>query len=396
MPPVEGDWATRNVATGDVAHPPPGVILITHPCTMLNIGPIQLDVPFVQAALSGYSDLPMRLLARRYGAPYALNEVMLDRLVLEPGKRRKAILDVHVHDHPVGGQLMGADPEVFAPAAAAMAEAGYDVIDINFGCPVKKVLGRCRGGFLLSQPADALDIIRRVHDAVGKTHPVTVKMRRGMDDSPQSERDFFTILDGAFEIGVAAVTVHGRTVKQRYVGPSRWEFLARVKRHVGDAIILGSGDLFSADACVRMINETGVDGVTIARGAIGNPWIFEECRALWSGRPLPPPPTIERQRRAIAMHFEEIVGVYGESLGTRIMRKFGIKYAEHHPLARPTAEPDSPTIKPALPVRDAFLAVKTVADLHAVLDEWYDPSRSWPPVPRRTGHGDLVAAGASA
>ena len=96
------------------------------------------------------------------------------------------------------------------------------------------------------------------------------------------------------------------------------------------------------------------------------------------------------------MHFEEIVGVYGESLGTRIMRKFGIKYAEHHPLARPTAEPDSPTIKPALPVRDAFLAVKTVADLHAVLDEWYDPSRSWPPVPRRTGHGDLVAAGASA
>lgn len=290
---------------------------------MLRIGEIELDMPFVQAALSGYSDLPMRRLARRYGAPYTLNEVVLDKLVLQPGRKRHAILKVTADDHPVGGQLMGADPDVFAPAAFAMAQAGYDVIDINFGCPVRKVLGRCRGGFFLSQPDAALEIVRRVHDAVGQTHPVTVKMRRGMDDGPEAERNFFRIIDGAFEIGVSAVTVHGRTVEQRYVGPSQWSFLAKVKRHVGERVILGSGDLFSAEACVKMIRETGVDGVTIARGCIGNPWIFQECRALWHGEELPPPPSIEDQRRAVESHWTDGVETYGPQVAGKIMRKFG-------------------------------------------------------------------------
>lgn len=339
-------------------------------------------MPFVQAALSGYSDLPMRRLARRHGAPYALHEVVLDKLVLQRGKTQREILNVAPDDHPVGGQLMGADPDVFAPAAFLMAQAGYDVIDINFGCPVKKVLGRCRGGFLLSEPKTALDIVRRVCDAVGATHPVTVKMRRGMDDSPQSERNFFAILDGALAIGVSAVTVHGRTVKQRYVGPSQWSFLERVKRHARERTILGSGDLFSAEACVRMIRETGVDGVTIARGCIGNPWIFEECRALWRGESLPDPPSIARQRDAIAWHWEQAAAHYGPLLAGPVMRKFGIKYAEHHPLARQ--------------VRDAFIAVKTPDEFTRVLDEWYDPARDWPPVVRREGHGDLIAAGACA
>jgi len=347
---------------------------------MLTIGHIRLDLPFVQAALSGYSDLPMRRLARRYGAPYALNEVVLDKLVVQPGKKRREILRVASDDHPVGGQLMGANPDDFAPAAVAMAGAGYDVIDINFGCPVRKVLGRCRGGFLLSQPESALTIIRRVHEAVGATHPVTVKMRRGLDDTETARRNFFRILDGAFEIGVAAVTVHGRTVEQRYVGPSRWRFLAEVKRHVGDRVILGSGDLFSAESCLRMIEETGVDGVTIARGCIGNPWIFEECAALWRGEPLPDPPSIARQREAVASHWADVVEVHGPLLGGKIMRKFGIKYAEHHPMARS--------------VRDAFVGVKSPNDIEGLLDQWYDPSVDWPPVTRREGHGDLIAAGA--
>jgi len=347
---------------------------------VLRIGPFEFDVPFVQAALSGYSDLPMRRIARRYGAPYALNEVVLDKIVITPGKKQKAILSVTPDDHPVGGQLMGANPDEFAPAAAAMSEAGYDVIDINFGCPVRKVLGRCRGGFLLSQPMTAIDMVRRVVDAVGTRRPVTVKMRRGMDDSSASEANFFAILDGAFELGVAAITVHGRTVEQRYIGPSRWDFLAKVKRHVGHRTILGSGDLFSAQACVDMIRQTGIDGVTIARGCIGNPWIFEECRALWAGDDLPDPPSIARQREAIAAHFAESVGVYGADTAFRIMRKFGIKYSEHHPYARQ--------------VRDAFIAVRTADDFRRVLDEWYDPQAEWPPVQRREGHGDLIAAGA--
>jgi len=258
---------------------------------------------------------------------------------------------------------------------------GYDVIDINFGCPVKKVLGRCRGGFHLSNPAIALDIVRRVLAAVGSTHPVTVKMRRGMDDSPESERNFFTILDGAFEMGVSAVTVHGRTVRQRYCGPSQWTFLKKVKKHVGEKIILGSGDLFSAEACVRMLSETGVDGVTIARGCIGNPWIFEECNAVFGGGELPPPPSIARQREAIELHWRHTEAVYDEKFAPRMLRKVGIKYSEHHPHARD--------------VRGAFVAVASGQDVREVIDRWYDPDVAWPLVRRRQGHGDLVAAGAT-
>ena len=248
----------------------------------------------VQAALSGYSDWPMRVIARRLGAPYTLCEVMLDQFLVQVNDRRRNRHFLHVSDeeHPVGGQLMGAEPEQFAAGAARLAQAGFDVIDINFGCPVKKVLGRCRGGYHLSQPDVALEIIERTRAVVPSQIPVTVKMRRGLDDTPESREKFFVILDGAFDRGVAAVTVHGRTVQQRYHGPSRWEFLAEVKRHAGPRTILGSGDLFSAADCLRMLQQTGVNGVTVAQGAIGNPWIFSQARALAAGEPLPPPPTV--------------------------------------------------------------------------------------------------------
>ena len=347
---------------------------------MLMIGSLPLPHPFVQAALSGYSDLPMRRLARSHGAAYALNEVVLDKSVLQPGKLRREILRVADDDHPVGGQLMGAEPELFGRAARDLAQAGYDVIDINFGCPVRKVLGRCRGGFLLSQPNMALDIIRRVYDAVGAVRPVTVKMRRGADHTAASERNFLEILDGAFSIGVAGFPVHGRTVEQRYVGASDWSFLTRVKRRVGDKVILGSGDLFTAHDCVRMMETTGIDGVTIARGCIGNPWIFQECRALWSGQPLPPPPTIQQQRETIAEHWRLCLHEYGPAMVGKIMRKFGVKYSEHHPCH--------------LSVRNAFLSVASVDDFENVLAEWYSPVGPWPEVRRREGVGDLVAAGA--
>jgi len=348
---------------------------------MFAIGKVPIAHPFVQAALSGYSDAPMRRIARMHGASYTLNEVVLDKLVITPGKgQRRVLRPVESDDHPVGGQLMGANPDDFAPAARLLAQAGYDVIDINFGCPVRKVLGRCRGGFLLSQPPAALDIVARVVDAVGADRPVTLKMRRGLDDSAESERNFFAILEGAFELGISAVTVHGRTVQQRYVGPSRWDFLKKVKRHAGDRTVLGSGDLFSAQACIDMMAQTGVDGVTIARGAIGNPWIFRECLALAAGQPLPEPPTIGEQGETLAAHFAESVRCHGGDKAGAMMRKFGIKYSELHPMGRA--------------VRDAFIAVKTPADYQAVLERWYDPAGDFPPVTRRASHGDLIAAGA--
>src|SRR5205823_5354129 len=275
------------------------------PC--LCIGNLAIGFPVVQAALSGYSDWPMRLLARRHGASYAICEVMLDQFLVtvkENRNRNRHFLHISDDERPVGGQLMGAEPEQFAAGARKLVQAGFDVIDVNFGCPVKKVLGRCRGGFHLSQPEVALEIVRRTRDAVPPQIPVTVKMRRGIDDSAESRDNFFTILDGALEAGAAAITVHGRTVVQRYVGPSRWEFLAEVKRHAGSGrTILGSGDLFTPHDCLEMIHRTGVDGVTVARGAIGNPWIFSQARALSEGLPLPSPPSLFEQRNVMLEHF---------------------------------------------------------------------------------------------
>ncbi len=301
----------------------------------------------------------MRVIARRAGEAYAICEVMLDQFLVQVKDQRhknRHFLHISDEEHPVGGQLMGAEPEQFAAGALKLVQAGFDVIDINFGCPVKKVVGRCRGGFHLGQPAVALEIVRRTREVVPSEIPVTVKMRRGIDDSPLSRDQFFTILDGAFQAGVAAVTVHGRTVKQRYIGPSRWEFLREVKRHVGERTILGSGDLFSAQDCLDMLTQTGIDGVTVARGAIGNPWIFSQARALADGQPLPAPPRVPEQAIVIREHYRLAEQLYGDRCGP-LMRKFGIKYASLHPDFEG--------------VRAAFIKVKQPADWLGVLDRWY-------------------------
>lgn len=330
-----------------------------HTLKPLQLGQVEIGFPIVQAALSGYSDWPMRVIARRLGAPYTICEVMLDEFLvnLKERKRTSHFLHISNEEHPVGGQLMGAIPEQFAKGAVKLCQAGFDVIDINFGCPVKKVLGRCRGGFHLGQPDVALEIVRLTRDAVPDHIPVTVKMRRGIDDTQESRDHFFEILDGAFAAGVSAVTVHGRTVKQRYIGPSRWEFLAEVKRHLGDKILLGSGDLFTAQDCLDMIEQTGVDGVTVARGAIGNPWIFGQVAALAAGNPLPDPPSLFEQREVLREHYSLAESLYGEKRVGQLMRKFGIKYSILH------SEHDS--------VRAAFVKVKSREHWEAVLEKFY-------------------------
>jgi tRNA-dihydrouridine synthase B len=295
----------------------------------LRIGNLDIGFPVVQAALSGYSDWPMRMLAREHGASYSLCEVMLDQFLVAMKDRAKNrhYLFNSAAEQPVAGQLMGAEPEQFSLGAKRLVEAGFAVIDINFGCPVKKVLGRCRGGFHLSQPSTALEIVRRTRDIVPPEIPVTVKMRRGLDDTDESRDNFYTIFEGAFEAGIAAATVHGRTVYQRYNGPSRWAFLKDLK------------------------------SVTVARGAIGNPWIFSQCRALAEGKPMPAAPSVHEQRRVLERHWNLAEELYGAARTGPLLRKFGIKYAASHPRH--------------LEVRPQFTHVRTRADWDQVLDTWY-------------------------
>jgi len=177
-----------------------------------------------------------------------------------------------------------------------------------------------------------------------------------MDDSPQSRHDFYAIFDGAFARGAAAVTLHGRTVRQRYEGPASWEFLRAAKQHAGTRTVLGSGDLLTAQACLDMLAQTGVDGVSVARGAIGNPWIFSQVRALAAGRPLALP-SLHEQRAVIFEHYRLAEETFGPQRCCARMRKFGIKYARLHPQAEQ--------------VRDAFVAVREPQHWRAVLEKWY-------------------------
>jgi nifR3 family TIM-barrel protein len=284
----------------------------------------------MQAGLAGYSDMAMRVVARRRGCPYAVTEALLDQVLLRGGRGREKGAVLCDEDHPVAGQLMGSDGNELAAAAKVLVEAGFDVIDLNFACPVRKVMGRNRGGYLLSDPASAIEIMRKVRDTVPGL--LSVKLRRALNESQQAADWFDEVFAEACRLQFAAIAVHGRTVEQKYTGFAKWPFLRDLKKRTPAGVTLfGSGDVFTADDALRMYRDTGVDGVWIARGAIGNPWIFSEFAALLRGEELPPPPTIFAQRDALLEHFRMAVQLYGEGLASRQMRKMGIKYSKLHP-----------------------------------------------------------------
>lgn len=332
----------------------------------MRIGPIELAIPFCQAGLAGYSDRAMRVVARRRGCPYAVTEALLDVILLGGGQGLKNCIDINDEDHPVAGQIIGSEPQSMARAAKILHEYKYDVIDLNFACPVKKIKNKARGGHMLRDLERGKSILGAVRDAVPNA-TLTVSLRRGFDDSMQSEDQFWELLEFIFDNGCAAARVHGRTVEQKYLGQSRWEFLRRVKQRYPNKTILGSGDVFTAQDAVRMLNETKVDIVWIARGAIGNPWIFEQSRLLLANPGIQlQPPTIFQQRHALFSHFLIAGEIHGESLAGRRMRKQGIKYARFHPRADE--------------VKQTFIRVSSMREWSAVLDQFYmdDGPGVWP------------------
>jgi len=321
----------------------------------LRIGTVSVDFPVVLAALAGYTDLPYRLICRSCSAPYTATEAMLDKQVLLEGKLRKRLIRLDPADHPVAGQIMGNDPETMARAAAALDGMGFDVVDLNFACPVRKVVSRNRGGALMKDPRLALDIVRAVLEAV-PGRPVTLKLRRAFPEADKSHDAFWAIARGAFDAGVAAICVHGRSVEQKYRGRADWQFLADVKREFPGQSIIGSGDVHAPADALRMLEETGIDGVAAARGVIGNPWFFEQARDLAARRPARLPGLVE-QRDLILRHFRLASEAYDPRRGLKVLRHFCLQYAKMHP--RRTD------------LRNALVAVRTEAQWRAVIDGFY-------------------------
>ena len=335
---------------------------------MIHIGNVQLDAPFFQAGLAGYSDTAMRLVARQHGAPFCVTEAMLDLFLINGGKGLAAA-ELDERDHPIAGQLMGSHPNEIAQAARILVSLGYDVIDVNLAGPVKKIRRKCRGGHLLEAPQEAVAILDAVRQAVGDDRPCTVKLRRGSDDSPQAKANFHRIFQSAIELGYAGAVVHGRTVEQKYKGPARWTFLADLVRRYGDArgfVIGGSGDIYEAADVAAMIEQTGVALVSVARGCIGNPWIFQQIRSLLAGddHAARRGPTIAEQRQVLIKHFDLSVKLYGENKASMMMRKFGIKFSHQHP--------DSERVS------KSFIAVKSLEDWRTVVDQHYLQDRAGP------------------
>jgi tRNA-dihydrouridine synthase B len=324
-----------------------------HP--MLKIGSLTLSVPFIQAPLSGYSDMAMRRLALDFGAPLTFCGVVLAQSAANPRVMRKLAFRPYDNEHPVGAQLLGSEPDMMVKAAVAMQQAGFDIIDLNFACPAPKVLRRCRGGYMLNEPQKVLEIYDRVRDAV--TCPLTMKLRTGYDAGSESYDNFYTIVSGAAARKIDAVTIHNRRVLHKFTGQADYEVLAEIKRSFPEMVLIGSGDNFAPETIIERIKKHKLDGAMIARGAVGNPWIYKNLNAVWAGQPVPAPPNLAEQADVILRHFDMEFQLYGPKRSIGHFRKFLVQYCRLHPLRRR--------------VQRDVIAANNSDELTASIKKWY-------------------------
>jgi tRNA-dihydrouridine synthase B len=322
---------------------------------MLKLGNINLDVPFYQAPLSGYTDRAMRVLARKFGAPLSYTGVMLAKIALHKKAFNRLYSKPGSDEGPVGAQILGSNPDIMAVSAKSFVNVGFDLIDLNFACPAPKVLRRQCGGYLQKEPETVIKIIQYVRKSV--SCPLTIKLRAGFDNRQESLDQFWKICEGAVSEGVDALIIHGRSVKDLYRNNGNWKIISDVKRQFPQATIIGSGDIMDAKTVVERLNTTGLDGVIIARGAIGNPWIFKETRALWDGKPKPEGPSLVEQGEVYLKHYELIEEMRPMLKSIRYFRKFAVGYSKHHP-QRKLVQAD-------------LIAARNKNDLLAAVKKWY-------------------------
>jgi nifR3 family TIM-barrel protein len=325
----------------------------------LAIGPLALDVPVVLAPMAGITNPPFRTLCRGFGAGLYVSEMITARALVERNAKTLRLAGFDPSEKPRSLQLYAVDERYTREAVSWLVGEGLvDHLDMNFGCPVRKVTRRGGGAAIPLKPNLLRSVVRAAVGAAGSV-PVTIKFRIGVDEGLETFRDAGRIAE---EEGCAAVAIHARTAAQLYAGEARWEAIAELVAHVRIPV-LGNGDIWEAWDALRMMRETGCAGVVVGRGCLGRPWLFRDLADVFAGREPVDPPRLGEVAQVMIDHAERLAGWMGERFGARNFRKHATWYTKGFP--------DSTRL------RDALIRIESLADLRAILDR-VDPHVAFP------------------
>ncbi len=299
---------------------------------LLEIGSLKVQPGLALAPMAGITNHPFRVLAKEQGCPLVYSEMISAKGLLYNGRRSSMLLHFTDQERPIGFQLFGSNPLIIASAAQKLEQIGADFIDLNMGCPTRKITSNCEGGALMRDPALCSEIFQAVVNAV--SCPVTVKLRKGWDADTVN---VIEIARRAEEAGIEAVTVHGRTVEQGYSGKADWDIIKQVKEMLSVPVI-GNGDVDSPQSAEAMFAYCGCDGVMIGRAARGNPWIFGAILTWLEEGRLPEPPTVDQIVQMILKHFSLLCELKGEAAAAREMRRHAAWYIRGLPGAAATRQ----------------------------------------------------------